>query len=305
MLVIQKVIGTMRGVKTKKPFLFLVIFFAGLVLLMTDGCKRHAGKDNILLAKVGNKYLYKSDLEGLIPKGTRARDSILITRSYINKWVRTQLLLNEAENNLPPGKLDFEKQLQEYKNSLIIYHYETEYVKQHLDTVVTENQIKKYYQGHLKDFQLKQNIVKVVYAVLSKKEDINHRKERIFRRIFRLPDSLLLDSLDRYAPAKVVTYSTDTGSWIPFDEVLKVIPIETYNQELYLKNHRIIFLSDAQNDYLLKFVNFKVKDETSPLDLEARFIRSIILNMRKKLLINNLQQEIYEQAIKQKKFEIF
>jgi len=116
---------------------------------------------------------------------------------------------------------------------------------------------------------------------------------------------LLLDSLDHYAPAKVVTYSTDTSNWIPFNEVLKLIPIETYNQELYLKNHRIIFLSDAQNDYLLKFANFKIKDETSPLDLEARFIRSIILKMREKLLIKNLQQEIYEQAIKQKKFEIF
>ena len=305
MLVIQKVIGIKRGVKMRKPILFLVVFLAGLVLLMTGGCKRHAEKDNIPLAKVGNKYLYKSDLEGLIPKGTHARDSILITKSYINKWVRTQLLLNEAENNLPPDKLNYEKQLQEYKNSLIIYHYETEYVKQHLDTVVTNKQIKKYYQGHLKDFQLKQNIVKVIYVILNKKEDINHREERIFRKIFRLPDSLLLDSLDHYAPAKVVTYSTDTSNWIPFNEVLKLIPIETYNQELYLKNHRIIFLSDAQNDYLLKFANFKIKDETSPLDLEARFIRSIILKMREKLLIKNLQQEIYEQAIKQKKFEIF
>ena len=302
---IQEIKKYLRSAKTKRPSLFLMVFLAGLLIFMTDGCKRHGSKNNIPLAKVGSKYLYQSDLEGLIPKGTRSRDSILITRSYINKWVRTQLLLSEAENNLPPDKLDFEKQLQEYKNSLIIYHYETEYVNQHLDTVVTDKQIKKYYQGHLKDFQLKQNIVKVVYAVLNKKEDINHRKERIFRKIFRLPDSLLLDSLDRYAPAKVVTYSTDTNNWIPFDEVLKVIPIETYNQELYLKNHRIIFLSDAQNDYLLKFVNFKIKDETSPLDLEARFIRSIILNMRKKLLINNLQQEIYEQATKQKKFEIF
>ncbi len=305
MPVIHKRHEYLHSAKTRKPSLFLLVFLAGLLIFATDGCKRHGNTNSVPLAKVGSKYLYQSDLEGLIPKRTSSRDSILITRSYINKWVRTQLLLNEAQNNLPPDKLDFEKQLQEYKNSLIIYHYETEYVKQHLDTVVTDKQIKTYYEGHLKDFQLKQNIVKVVYAILNKKKDINHRKERIFRKIFRLPDSLLLDSLDRYAPAKVVTYSTDTNSWIPFDELLKVIPIETYNQELYLKNHRIIFLSDAQNDYLLKFVNFKIKDETSPLDLEARFIRSIILNMRKKLLINKLQQEIYEQATKQKKFEIF
>ena len=305
MPVSQKVRKHQHAAKIKNSFLFLLVFFAGILIFLSSGCKRNGNKNTVPLAKVGDKYLYQSDLEGLIPKKTSPRDSILITRSYISKWVQTQLLLNEAKNNLPPEKLDFEKQLQEYKNSLIIYHYETEYVKQHLDTVVTDKQIQDYYQGHLKDFQLKQNIVKVVYAILSKKGGPDRKKERIFRKIFRLPDSLLLDSLDRYAPAKVVTYSTDTNNWIPFNEVLKVIPIETYNQELYLKNHRIIFLSDAENDYLLKFVNFKIKDETSPLDLETRFIRSIILNMRKKLLINNLQKEIYDQATKQKKFEIY
>jgi hypothetical protein len=290
---------------TRKTFMFFLVLILGFLTVLSGGCKRHGTKDNIPLAKVGDKYLYQSDLEGLIPKGTKTNDSILISHSYINKWVQAQLLLREAENNLPPDKLDFGKQLEEYRNSLIIYHYETEYVKQHLDTVVSDNNIKEYYQSHLKDFQLKQNIVKVVYAVVNKKNDKGKKLEYAFRRIFRLPDSILLDSLDRYAPTRALTYSTDTNTWIPFNEVLKVIPIETYNQELYLKNHRIIFITDAENDYLLKFVNFKIKDETSPLDLESRFIRSIILNMRKKLLINNLQQEIYDQAKKQKEFEIF
>lgn len=289
----------------RKPYLFFLVISLGFLILASEGCKRHGTKHNIPLAKVGDKYLYESDMAGLIPKGTKAKDSILISHSYINKWVQTQLLLQEAENNLPPEKLNFDKQLQEYKNSLIIYHYETEYVKQHLDTLVTDKDINDYYQSHLKDFELKQNIVKVVYTVISKGKDKKGRLELTFKNIFRLPDSLLLDSLERYAPTRVETFSTDTNTWIPFNEVLKVIPIETYNQELYLKNHRIIFLTDADNDYLLKFVNFKIKDETSPLDLESRFIRSVILNKRKKLLINNLQSEIYDQANKQKEFEIY
>jgi len=289
----------------RKPYLFFLTICLGFLMLAFEGCKRHGTKQNIPLAKVGDKYLYESDVEGLIPKGTRTKDSLLISHSYINKWVQTQLLLQEAENNLPPEKLNFDKQLQEYKNSLIIYYYETEYVKQHLDTLITDENINDYYQSHLKDFELKQNIVKVVYAVISKEKDKKGRREFTFRKIFRLPDSLLLDSLERYAPTRVEAFSTDTNTWIPFNEVLKVIPIETYNQELYLKNHRIIFLTDADNDYLLKFVNFKIKDETSPLDLESRFIRSIILNHRKKLLINNLQSEIYDQANKQKEFEIY
>ena len=156
---------------TRKTLMFFLVLAMGFLTVLSGGCKRHGTKDNIPLAKVGNTYLYQTDLEGLIPRGTRANDSILISRSYINKWVQTQLLLQEAQNNLPPDKLDFGKQLEEYRNSLIIYHYETEYVKQHLDTVISDNDINEYYQGHLKDFQLKQNIVKVIYAVVNKKDD--------------------------------------------------------------------------------------------------------------------------------------
>ena len=291
------------GNKLKSNGIFLL--FVVLLGMALTGCHRKKDTGNAPLARVGDTYLYVDDLKGLIPKGATPRDSLLYCQSYINKWVHTQLLLRQAEKNLPEDKLNFKKRLEEYRNALIIYQYETEYVRQNMDTVVSEKEINDYYNHHLKDFQLKENIVKVIYAILDRKREDAPQQEKIFWHMFHLPDSILLDSLENYAPVMAENFSTDTNTWIPFNRLLKVIPIETYNQGIYLKNHRIIKLKDDDRIYLVKFVNFKIKDETSPEELEAGFIRQIILNKRKTEMVRRLREEIFKHEKKQKEFEIY
>lgn len=283
----------------------MILFLALLTGIGLTGCKHKNKPGNVPLARVGDKYLYVNDFKEIIPKGVSSHDSLLFYQSYINKWVHTQLLLRQAEKNLPEEKLNFKKRLEEYRNSLIIYQYETEYVIQNMDTVVTGKQIDSYYKSHLKDFQLKENIVKTIYAIIDRKREDSPQLEKVFWRMFHLPDSILLDSLENYAPVMAEFFSTDTNNWIPFNQLLKVIPIETYNQDIYLKNHRIIRLKDDSKIYLLKFVNFKIKDDISPEDMEANFIRQIILNKRKTEMINQLRTGIFKHAIKQKEFEIY
>lgn len=283
---------------------FILILIVLVAFTGISGCRQKNTSD-APLARVGSQYLYVKDLEGLIPEGATSRDSLLFCQSYINKWIHTQLLLQQAEKNLPEEKLDFKKRLEEYRNSLIIYQYETEYVRQNMDTVVTENEIDDYYKKHLKDFQLKKNIVKVIYAILDRKREDSPTLERTFWRMFHLPDSVLLDSLENYAPIMAESFSVDTNNWIPFNQLLRVIPIETYNQGIYLKNHRIIHFKDESKIYLVKFANFKIKDDISPEELEVKFIRQIILNRRKTEMVNRLRKEIFNHAIKHKEFEIY
>jgi hypothetical protein len=261
-------------------------------------------KEGIVLAQVGNRYLYEDDIKGLVPPGTSVYDSIRMVKSYIRKWVETRLIVEQALKNLPEEKLNFDKQLEEYKNSLIIFQYETELVKQKLDTVVDDKEIEAYYKNHLNDFELKENIVKAVYAVLPNSTE-GEDEAKHFKKILELPDSLMIDSLEFYASNLDIHYSADTSNWIRFNDLLKKFPIETYNQELFLKNHRIINIKDDKNIYLIKFVNFKIKDETSPLDFEKNYIKSIIINKRKNLLLKKMKNDIIEKGIKEKLFVIY
>lgn len=253
------------------------------------------------LARVDDEYLYESDIAGLVPIKTPAHDSILLVRNYIDNWVKTQLMLRQARKNLVIQQLDVDKQIEDYRNSLIIYHYETELIRQQLDTLVSDEEIEAYYTSHKVDFELKENIAKLYYVIIDKEPEL----ETMFDSVFLMADSVLFDSLEIYSRSYARSFYLDTASWLRLNDVLEIIPIETYNQELFLKGNRQISLSDEKFTYLLTFVDFRIKDETSPLDFKSSDIRKIIVNKRKMNLIKQVRKDIYEKALKKDEFEIY
>ena len=198
--------------------------------------------DSALLARVHDKYLYASDIRSIVPDNISPRDSISIVRSYVNDWVRTNVIIYHAQQNLTSEQLDFSKQLEDYRNSLIIYHYETKLIDQNLDTIVNDVDIETYYNTHLNDFELKENICKVIYVIVEN----NTVLEDTFDQVFALPDSLLFDSLDYYIPTITTSSYIDSSSWVRFYNIQQIIPIETYNRELFLKNNRFIKIKTEQ-----------------------------------------------------------
>ncbi len=272
------------------------------VLLSLTGCiDTFKHTDSPILARVHDTYLYTSDIKGLIPENISPRDSISLVRSYVNDWVRTNVMIYQAQQNLPVDQLDFTKQLDDYRNSLIIYSYETELISQNLDTIISEVEIEEYYNNHLKDFELKENITKAIYVIVEK----NPENEDQFDQIFSLPDSTLFDSLDYYAPQLATSSYLDTTSWVSFYDIQQIIPIETYNRELFLKNNRFVKIVTERYAYFVKFFDFKIKDDISPLAFKRNDIFNIIMSQRKVKLASKVRGDIYERALKNNEFEIY
>ncbi len=279
-----------------------LILFAVFGLILLNACTYPLfKKEETVLARVGDEYLYEEELKDLIPEGTSPKDSIILVRNFVNNWVKTTLMVHQAEKNLTGRQLNFDQQLRDYKNSLITFKYESEWIKQNLDTVVSEEEIETYYKDHLSNFELKENIVKVLYVVLDKdaEQDLN------INAVFNLPDSLMLDSLEVLCEQYANLYYLDTSNWVRFSKLQKRIPIETYNQELFLKENKFVRLSKEEEVYLVKFFDYKIKDDISPLELEYDDIRNIIINKRKMELIKKMRNDIYKNALTNKEFEIY
>ena len=116
-----------------------VLTIVALTLLL-QGCdfiRKHPKED--VVAECYGKYLYKSELDAIIPEGTSMIDSIQRAGAFIDTWIRRQVLLHQAENNL--GDLDFSKELEEYRNSLVVYTFESQLIDQRLDTIVTDEEM--------------------------------------------------------------------------------------------------------------------------------------------------------------------
>src|SRR5687768_17232264 len=136
-----------------------------LQLLLVSGafsCK-DLSKEEKYLARVGNKYLLYSDLEQYLLEN-KGQDSAELVRSYTENWVKQQVLIQKAENNLSSEQKNKEKQVEDYRNALIIYEYQKLLLSQQLDTSVAPNEIEDYYEQNKQNFELKENIVRLRFA---------------------------------------------------------------------------------------------------------------------------------------------
>ena len=97
-------------------------FFFLLIILFVSGCKffdRNITNDKIPLARVDNNYLYIED----IIFSSLQNDSSLIIEKQTDQWIRNQLLLKSAYENVININ-NVENQVLQYKNNLILFEYE-------------------------------------------------------------------------------------------------------------------------------------------------------------------------------------
>jgi hypothetical protein len=274
----------------------LLIFFISSCKLFKkqDGDKRDA------VARAFDKYLYTDDLKGMVPANTAKQDSIVIIKNYISNWIHQQVVLHKAESNLDEEKKDVDRQLEEYRNSLIRYAYERELIQQRLDTIVSDKEIEDFYNANPGNFELKSNILKVIYLKLNKKSPKLEKARQWFRSDQPHDRALLTDYCRQYA----LNYFLDDNTWLLFDDLLKEIPIKTYDQEQFLQNNRNIEIADSVNIFLVSIKGFKIKNSLSPLSFEKNNIRAMIINQRKLKLIEQMEKQAYEDAEKKGEFEI-
>lgn len=253
------------------------------------------------VARVFNRFLYPSDLAEVIPEGTSKEDSAVLASNYIQSWIRQTLLINRAEQNLGEKEKDVRKQIEDYRNSLLIYAFERELVRQKLDTNVSDEEIHTYYENNQGNFELKDYIVKVLYVKLDK----NTPELENYRKWIVSDKEEDRNSLADYCRQFAINFFLDDANWLYFDDLLKEVPVEEYNKEKFLKNSNLVEIEDDFHLYLLNLKDYRLKDSTSPLSLETDRIRNIILNQRKVSLINEMKETIYQDAVGNNHFEIF
>lgn len=275
---------------------FVIVF-----LILLSACTFFKKKSERALARVDNDYLFESELKGVIPPGTQAKDSITLARNFIDYWIRQKLIIRQAEKNLDASQVDFSKQMEDYRNSLIIYEYENELVKQKLDTTVSDEEIEGYYDANQKNFLLKDNIVKIQYIKLPLKSP----NVKQFKKLLLSDNSEDKTRLSEQCEKNAADYFLDDHNWLLFNDLLKQIPIKTYNQEEFLMKNRDLEYQDSLFIYLVRFKDFKIKESISPLSIEKDRIRNIILNKRKMELINKMRQDVFNQAQRNGDFEIY
>lgn len=254
------------------------------------------------VARVNRAFLYKDELGGIVLPGTTKEDSIVRVETYINSWIRKQLLLQEAARKININEAEVERKILDYRYSLIAYEYQAFYIKQNLDTAIVASEIEKYYKENLDNFILKQNIVRATFIKVPKSAPrTNKIKELIFSK--KEKDQ---DELKSYCLSFSTAYHLVDSTWMVFDELVKNSPLaEIPNKIQFLKANPYYETSDDTYLYFLRVMEYRISDNISPLEFVRDDIRTIILNKRKVALAKQLEDEVYKSAVSEKEFEIF
>ena len=138
------------------------------VFILSVSCQRHLSQQ-IPAARVFETFLYQSEISDFIPKGTTQEDSTLMAQNYIRNWVTQKLLLHKAIENLSIEETSYtQKQVEDYRTSLLIHQYKQKLIAQRLIDDISDEEIKKYYTKHENNFVLATPIVKAVFFILPK-----------------------------------------------------------------------------------------------------------------------------------------
>ncbi len=279
-----------------------LLWISLVFVLFFSSCqgKKAEEKSEVVISVYGKK-LYKADLENIVYEGISYNDSVLRSKVYIDKWVRNQLLIRQAENNLTPEQLDFSKRLEEYRNSLVINKYETELINQNLDTEVAEDQIYDYYNRNSAEFRLNRDIVQIASVSLPN----DSKKKWIFTKLFRDYDSLMIDSLTSLAEQHALSYDFNIQEWRNFEDVIDTFDLKVKDNKSFLNEKKFFVVNNDDIYTLVKICDYKLVGDVSPCEMETDRIKYIILSNRKKELLENLYNDLYSKAVQEKAFDIF
>jgi len=257
-------------------------------------CGQDLITDEEVVAVLGNKKLLIEDIEDQLPKpGTLPEaDSIALVQTLARNWAKNELLVQAAEFNLKADLRDFEDLVRQYRNDLLKHAYIERYVSENLDTNVSDIEVADYYVKNQSNFELKESIVRAQYTAVP----LEAQKMKEAKRWFKTPsqESKYLDWIEVFA-TKQSAY-TDS-SWVPLDEFLNEIPLESSNPYSYLKRRPRFTCEDTVMVYFVSVNDIRIENSYSPPEYVSENIKKMILNKRRLALIEAIGENIIANAI--------
>ena len=253
---------------------------------------------NNLVARVGENFLYEDDLPSFVSKD----DSLIKISSFIETWAKEKVLYDLSIINLSQSKrAEIDELVDNYRIDLYINSYKDLIVNSKIDSIVTNEQIDSFYSTNVNNFKLNENLVKYRYV---KVPNDNININRIRRYIVRMSeqDRYFLDSLNfQFADLKL-----DDSIWFTERDVISSINfINQNNKSRYFIKDRLFTLNESN------YINFFIVDDMlksgniPPKSYLYDRIKSTIINQRKLDILKGINQEILNDALKSRKYEVY
>ena len=256
-------------------------------------------EDDRLLARVYNKSLYLSDMEGMLPVGISSEDSSLIIDQFVRNWVRESSMLHEAEKNIPQG-LDIDELVENYRASLIKHNYENLVVNRLLDSLVSQDELLDFYQKSKDQYKLESPIFRCHFI----KAPLDAPQISQMEEWWSSNSPSDLKALSNWCNANASVHHLKDSTWY------KIVDIGAYMPQGFLtvdnfENKKQFIEKDDEFIYLFEMKELIKKDEIAPLAFIENQAKKVILHKRKTQLLEELKDKLYDEALRNNGVSIY
>jgi hypothetical protein len=289
--------------KLKEDWQMNRILLIILIVLAVYGC--HGGRNQpgrVAVAKAGDKVLFFDEIPMNRMAGSNPTDSAAYVQSYINKWARRELLFQKASANLSTEQMkEIDYQMAETKSNLVIHEYQSMMMVQKMDTIISREEMERYYSDHEERFMLTSNIVKALFIKLP----IETPDIWKFRSLIRSDKQADMQELESLCYQFAEKYDDFNEDWITMDKLFIEMKEELANQENFLRWTKFHETRDSSSICLAAIFDYRLRGTLAPFEYVTEDIRRMIWNNRRIDFLRELENGIYNEGLKQNIFKIF
>lgn len=280
-----------------------IIAVAAAVVLLA-GCQelpRYFAGDRVL-ARAGERELHLRDVKSVVPAGMSEEDSVAFMKVYVDRWVRKQLKLQEAEVLFSASAADIEKMVEEYRQALLIRKFDQWCVDRSVDTTFTDDDIAAYYNAHKGDFKLDRTLVKGRIVRFGE----GYRQARKLRELMGSKSAAQQQDFRDICAKNEFTVTDFRDQWVDFPEFLSFLPtLRSESYDSVLASTAVQEMRDSRSRYYFQIDEVRREGEPIPLERLRPIIRRILFNQRQGEVIRRYEEELYERSAAGGEVEIF
>ena len=273
-----------------------LLVFSAVVLLLSSCFNNNEGR---IIASVNEKDLMLEEVLEEMP--IQIEDSSFFVERYMNDWIRKQLMIYHAEINLSSAIQNYEKQIKEYRASLLIYAYQQELINQNFDTSISLKQVTDYYNQYKDEFKLSKNIFKGRFIVV----DRSAPKLINLNKWYKSDTESSLEDLNDYCQQFAKEYYLEDDRWQYFSIFNHKLPEYIIEESYFLENTKGVVFEDDNLRYYVFIKDYLINGSISPLEMEQEKIKNVLLNKNKIEYLKQLEDELYQNGLALKKIKIY
>lgn len=273
------------------------VIFAGLLLY---GCGQEVPtQEDRILARVHQKTLRLSELEGMFADNATAADSALVIQAFVNRWSRDAILQWEAERHLPPD-LNIDRLVRDYRASLVSSHYEEVLIGMRMDSSISQQELETYYEAHKQQYQLERPIVRCLFIRVPYPLRDEEQLQQLWNNGSISDTTALRNYCERFAEVSLL----EPAAWYSLDDIARQLPEGMLTAENVHKKEEFSTRAGSYR-YYFRLLETRPRLEIAPLSYVEEQARKVILHSRKRKVLEEAREEIFNRELRRNNIETF